>query len=133
MASTMWICARRTSSTAIISRTAGAVIGSPGGSTSATRKRNVTRLDRRVIFFLPLAQSRQNHLPAHRPPAGYVSRVDRSPQQVFAVRPASRPLVGTSTAARTYRQRRLSEPFAQVISTSRLIGLRSLTMVTIAL
>jgi hypothetical protein len=49
-------------------RTAGAVIGSPGGSTSATRKRNATRLDRRVIFFLPLAQSRQNHLPAHRPP-----------------------------------------------------------------
>src|SRR5438445_440 len=64
-----------------------------------------------------------------------VSRVDRSPQasQVFAIRPASRRLVGASTAARTYRQRRLSEPFAQVISTSRLIGLRSLTMVTIAL
>ena len=36
-------------------------------------------------------------------------------------------------SAWSYRQRRLSESFAQVISTSRLIGLRSLTMVTIAL
>src|SRR5438093_7289997 len=52
--------ARRTSSTAIISRSRGAVALSSGGSTCASLNLKATSDDRRVIFLRPETQSRQS-------------------------------------------------------------------------